>query len=71
MTAAIVLAAAVSALVADRILETRPWAWFVVRDTGVHVYEEHPDGRRRVRRRRGGGYQPVDRRWERPRARSR
>ena len=25
----------------------KPWAWVLVRDTGVHRYYQHPDGRRR------------------------
>lgn len=52
-----------AAVVIDRLLDGRPWAWTTVRDTGVHLYQQHEDGRRRVRRRHGGGHQPVDRRW--------
>jgi hypothetical protein len=40
----------------------RPFAWRVVRDTGVHRYLEHPSGRRRIDRVRLG-HQPIDRHW--------
>ncbi len=36
--------------------------WKLARDTGVHRYYEHTDGRRRVFKV-GRGHQPVDRRW--------
>jgi predicted RNA binding protein YcfA (HicA-like mRNA interferase family) len=40
----------------------KPWAWALARDTGVHRYYQHPDGRRRVVRVRQG-HQPIDRAW--------
>lgn len=41
----------------------KPWGrWTVVRDTGVTVYEQHRNGKRRASQR-GGGYQPIDRWW--------
>jgi len=43
-------------------LRLKPWAWTLVRDTGVHRYYQHPDGRRRVVRV-GLGHQPIARAW--------
>jgi len=40
----------------------KPWAWVLVRDTGVHRYYQHPDGRRRVVRV-GLGHQPIASAW--------
>lgn len=38
--------------------------WKTVRDTGVFLYQENAvTGRRRVRRYRPDGYQPVNQRW--------
>lgn len=41
-----------------------PWAWRIVRSTGVNVYVENSvTGERRVRRCARGGWQPVDAGW--------
>ena len=53
--------ALLSGTVAAWLAIRKPWAWVLVRDTGVHRYQ-HPDGRRRVVRV-GLGHQPIARAW--------
>ena len=57
VTIACLALAAICALV-----KRKPWAWVTVRDTGVHRYQVHPSGQRRIIRA-GSGYQPIDRQW--------
>jgi hypothetical protein len=47
---------------AGRLRELWPWGWRTVWDSGVNLYQQHPDGRRRAKYY-GPGHQPLDVRW--------
>jgi hypothetical protein len=47
---------------AGRLRELWPWGWRTVWDSGVALYQQHTDGRRRAKYY-GPGHQPLDVRW--------
>lgn len=49
-------------LLVGRLRRVLPWGWRTVWDSGVNLYQQHTDGRRRAKYY-GPGNQPLDVRW--------
>jgi hypothetical protein len=49
-------------LLVGRLRRVLPWGWRTVWDSGVVLYQQHPDGRRRAKYY-GPGHRPLDMRW--------